>query len=251
MATVVIVPGSFSPTHSYDIQTESLSRHGIPSVVVSTPSVSRWGKDVPPATMSDDADEIVRVVEPLLAEGKKVVLLAHSYGGVPLTQSLERLSRKARSAQGKSGGIESVIYLTAIVLPVGASNVDGLGGKLPEFVTPKGDYMTLDPVVNGALTFSDLPTEQGLEWANKMAGHSTATFQEKLTYAGYNDVNAHYIVCEQDKIIPQEAQYGMIELIKTSSGRDVTVHKLDSGHAPIISQPENVSIIAKKVIEGL
>lgn len=133
MATIVIVPGSFCPAECYKNQTDSLARHGISSVVVATPSVGR--REAGPATMSDDADEIVRVVEPLLADGKKVVLLTHSYGGIPGTQSLERLSQKARSAQGKSGGIETVIYLASVVLPVGMSSWDMSGGNIPDFVT--------------------------------------------------------------------------------------------------------------------
>jgi hypothetical protein len=85
--------------------------------------------------MSDDADEVVRVVEPLLAAGKKVALLTHSYGGVPGTQSLERLSSKARAARGMTGGVETIVYLTSVVLPTGMSNFDTFGDKIPEFLT--------------------------------------------------------------------------------------------------------------------
>lgn len=108
--------------------------------------------------------------------------------------------------------------------------------------------MNIDPVVNGSLTFSDLPPEQGLEWAHRMSSHSTASFKEKLTYAGYNDVNVHYIICEKDKIIPAEVQMGMVEMIKASSGRDVQVHKLDCDHAPIVSRTEDLSAILEKVL---
>lgn len=133
MVTVVIVPGSFCPVECYKNQIDSLTRHGISSVAVSLPSVGR--RDAGPATMSDDADEIVSVVEPLLADGKSVVLLTHSYGGVPGTQSLERLSQKARAAQGKAGGVETIIYLASVILPVGMSNWEVSGGNIPDFLT--------------------------------------------------------------------------------------------------------------------
>lgn len=135
MATIVIVPGSFCPSHCYETLVDSLSGRGISSIVVSTPSVGPRPGGLPPATMSDDAAEIVRTVEPLLAEGKKVILFTHSYGGIPGTQSLDRLSLKARAAQGKTGGIETLVYLTSAVLPVGMSNWDASGGELPDFVT--------------------------------------------------------------------------------------------------------------------
>jgi pimeloyl-ACP methyl ester carboxylesterase len=110
--------------------------------------------------------------------------------------------------------------------------------------------MTLDVQVNSTLTFSDLPAEQALELAKQMEDHSTPSFKEKLTYPGYNDVEVHYIVCEQDKVIPPVFQRGMIEGIKASSGRDVTVHTLESGHVPTASQPDNMSKIIEKVFNA-
>jgi pimeloyl-ACP methyl ester carboxylesterase len=109
--------------------------------------------------------------------------------------------------------------------------------------------MTLDAEVNASLTFSDVPAEQALELAKQMDVHSTPSFKEKLTYPGYNDVEVHYIVCEQDLVIPPAFQRRMIEGIEASTGRDVMVHTLESGHVPISSQPENTSKIIKKVIK--
>jgi pimeloyl-ACP methyl ester carboxylesterase len=110
--------------------------------------------------------------------------------------------------------------------------------------------MTLDPKGHASSTFSDLPADEALELAKQMPEHSTPSFKEALTYPGYNDVEVHYIVCEQDKIIPPMYQRGMIEAVKMSAGKDVKVHSLDSGHVPVISQPDNVSKIVKKIIDG-
>lgn len=111
--------------------------------------------------------------------------------------------------------------------------------------------MTLDKAANSSLTFSDLPPEEALSWANRMTNHSTPSFKEKLTYAGYNDVNVHYIACEKDKIIPYEAQSGMVGMIMSSTGRDVQVHKIDCDHAPIATRADDVSAIVKKVLDTL
>jgi surfactin synthase thioesterase subunit len=96
MATLVIIPGSFASTTSYKTFTDSLSRNVVESEVIDTPSVGR--REGGPKTMSDDAAEITRVASTLLNRGKEVVLMTHSYGGIPGTQSLEKLSRKAREA---------------------------------------------------------------------------------------------------------------------------------------------------------
>jgi pimeloyl-ACP methyl ester carboxylesterase len=132
---LVIVPGSFGPAKLYDDFLENLKRHDIKSVVViSTPSVGRK-EGRPPATMSDDAEEISNVVSKLLDEGKDVVLMTHSYGGIPGTQSLKTISRKAREAEGKQGGVDKIIYLTSMVLQPGTSNLEAFGGALPDFLT--------------------------------------------------------------------------------------------------------------------
>lgn len=127
--TLVLVPGSFAPAAIYTGFVDLLRQHGLETVVVSTPSVGlRDGR--PPASMSDDVDAIQQMVNPLLEKGKDVVLLTHSYGGIPGTESL-----KALSARNRSGGVRKVIYLTSVILPVGISNLDLFGGNFPDFVT--------------------------------------------------------------------------------------------------------------------
>jgi pimeloyl-ACP methyl ester carboxylesterase len=137
--TVVIVPGSFAPSKHYRVFTDSLERHGIDSRVIDTPSVGKRG-NLPPATMSDDAEEITNLVSKLLDEGKEVVLMTHSYGGIPGTQSLSKLSRKAREAEGKKGGVDKIIYLASVVLQPGVSNLDAFGSALPGFLDLKVDF---------------------------------------------------------------------------------------------------------------
>ena len=108
--------------------------------------------------------------------------------------------------------------------------------------------MSLDPNIIAMSTFGDLPPEGGLEWAQSMDAHSVLSFKEPLTYPGYCDVNVHYILCEKDVVIPPDAQAGMIELIKTASGREPTVHKLNSDHAPIASRPDEVAALVQKIL---
>ncbi|RYP43909.1 hypothetical protein DL768_009577 [Monosporascus sp. mg162] len=249
MVAVVLVPGSFAPSTFYTALSDRLTSCGIQPVIVDLPSVGRrQGKA--PANMTDDADEISRVVSALLDEGKEVILMTHSYGGIPGTQSLEKLSHPARLSMGKEGGLKKVVYLASVIAPVGASNWDLFGANLPPSVTVNDDYMTVDPIANAPLTFSDLPEDEALSWANQMSEQSTASFKEKLHYPGYKDVEVHYIVCEDDKIVPPQYQYAMIETAKRSSGREVTLHGIKSGHVPVISQPDSVMRILKYIIDS-
>jgi hypothetical protein len=111
--------------------------------------------------------------------------------------------------------------------------------------------MTGDPDAHAPFTYSDLPLEKAREWAHNMTCHSTPSFKEKLTYAGYNDINVHYIICDKDMIILPEVQQGMVEMIKESSGRDVQVHHLDCGHVPIVSRPDDLAVLLKEILGSL
>ncbi|TLD09850.1 hypothetical protein PspLS_12035 [Pyricularia sp. CBS 133598] len=246
--TLVIVTGSFAPASLYTEFVAVLKKHGVETVVISSPSVGRReGK--PAASMMEDADEIVRVVGELLDAGKEVVLMAHSYGGIPAAQSMERLSVKQRTAAGKKGGVAKMAYLSAIALPLGGSNMDSFNPEnASHLMKSDGEYMEIVPEGLVGTTFSDLPPDEGLERAKKMSCHSLKSFQDKLTYPGYNDVEMHYILCELDALIPPVAQEAMVSLIKESSGKEVKVHRLAAGHAATVSAPEKLAEIVKTIV---
>lgn len=115
----------------------------------------------------------------------------------------------------------------------------------------QGDYMVItDFSISGPLTYSDLPDDEAMKWASTMDVHSVPSFKEKLTYAGYNDVDVHYILCGKDKIIAPEHQQAMIGLVEQSSGQAPTVHKLESDHCPVVTHQEELASIVKTVLSS-
>lgn len=131
--TIVIVPGSFSPTSFYDTFISKLSAYGYNAVAVALPSVG--GKTV--TDMRDDAVAVRKVTSKLIDEGKNVVLVSHSYGGLPATESAEGLSKKEREASGETGGISALLYVTALLVAPGESLADVMG-------TEPADYVRMD-----------------------------------------------------------------------------------------------------------
>jgi hypothetical protein len=113
---ILIIPGSFAPPHSYDAVIKSLRASGFQAVALQLPSTQKR-MPLKPATMMDDADVIRRAVETILAQGKEVIAVCHSYGGTPTTQALVGLK------------VKRIVYLTAIVPKLGESNVEALGGE--------------------------------------------------------------------------------------------------------------------------
>ena len=74
--------------------------------------------------MQDDAAYVAKVVEELANKNKDVLLISHSYGGMPMTESVKGLTKKERTKHGKRGGIVRLAYLTSLVSEVGQSGED-------------------------------------------------------------------------------------------------------------------------------
>lgn len=93
---------------------------------------------------------------------------------------------------------------------------------------------------SAALCFSDIPHEEGELWAEKFGCHSSASFANELTYAGYKDVPVSYLLCEDDLVVPAKNQREEIALIEKESGNMVDVTSIKAGHCPNVSMPETV-----------
>lgn len=116
--TILIVPGSFCNASHYTSVLTALHALSYPAQATSLPSATR----VPPApgaSLAEDAAHIAALLTSLADDGQDIVLLAHSYGGIPATEAARGLAKAERAAQGKPGGIVKIVYLSAIVPPVG------------------------------------------------------------------------------------------------------------------------------------
>lgn len=109
----------------YPIQ-DAIKAQGYECFVNNLPSASRNPPEEP-ATLEDDAVFIRGVIEKIADQGKDIVVIAHSYGGVVATEAAKGVVKADRQANGKRGGIVKIAYLSAIVLPVGGSNFKNQG----------------------------------------------------------------------------------------------------------------------------
>lgn len=100
--------------------------------------------------------------------------------------------------------------------------------------------MHMDPVFMAPLVCNDLPYAQAYENALKLPHHSAVSFQSEVTQASYKDIPATYIYCERDVVINPETQQRFIDTIEEVSGKKVDVKKIDAGHCPTWSKPEEL-----------
>lgn len=113
--TIVIVPGAFhSPPH-YGELIAQLHQAEWPTMCLALPSLNPsnpHNADV----AGDSAFVRERMLLPLLEAGKDVLLVMHSYGGIPGSCAAKGLSKSERSSQGHTAGIFGIVYIAAILV---------------------------------------------------------------------------------------------------------------------------------------
>jgi pimeloyl-ACP methyl ester carboxylesterase len=123
---IVFAPGAWHTPDCFDITREQLHQRGWETEAVAYPSV---GAEPPNKGLADDAAALRSTLEKIADEGKEIVLVVHSYGGLVGQNALMGLGLKQRQAIGKKGGVTIFIYLAAFVAPKGATIKAMLGGQ--------------------------------------------------------------------------------------------------------------------------
>lgn len=124
---ILLSPGAFGMPDVYDPLVEKLRARGVDIRALHLPSVGVGRQQSRPGEapyMAADAAFIAKEAEKEADAGRNVVLLAHSYSGVPVSQSPRGVTLKERLAQGKKGGIVGLAYMTSLVPALGESAGD-------------------------------------------------------------------------------------------------------------------------------
>lgn len=124
--TILFVPGAWHFPAGFDVVREQLKDLSYPTEAVAHPSI---GGEPPNKDLSDDTLNLRSAIEKLADEGKKVVIVTHSYGGVVGSCAVKDFGFAQRKSIGKTGGVIQLVYLSAFALPEGVSLLDALGGN--------------------------------------------------------------------------------------------------------------------------
>jgi pimeloyl-ACP methyl ester carboxylesterase len=130
--TILLIPGAWHTGSTFEPVANILRAQGYQAEPVTLPSAGG-----PTSTTAyDDAEHIQKTyLNDLVAQGKEVILVMHSYGGIPGTECVKGFARRDLAAQGKKGGVVSLIYQSAFIVPAGASVESFLPGGLDRFMT--------------------------------------------------------------------------------------------------------------------
>lgn len=133
--TVVMVPGAWHPPALYETMATALQKAGYTSVTASLPSLDP--KDPQATSCSADADAVRQYILRLIeTDEKDVVVLCHSYGGIPGGGAAHGLSKTSRTQQGLKGGVVGLVYLTAFIVPEKATLLQVMGGRHAPYLVP-------------------------------------------------------------------------------------------------------------------
>jgi hypothetical protein len=116
---------------------KELERLSYTCLTVATATV---GKDSHGKTWADDVVAIMAVAQPLFDEGKEVIIIGHSYGGLPTVAATKDQTTVDRASRGEIGGFKQLILLAAYVIPERGSDLRSLGEKYPDWTEWQPEY---------------------------------------------------------------------------------------------------------------
>jgi pimeloyl-ACP methyl ester carboxylesterase len=219
--TVVLVPGAWHLPSTYDLLRGALDDLGYPSRAVKLPTA---GPD-PRGGLQDDADAIRTAIE---AISGPVVVVAHSYGGIPTTEATATLHN-----------VRHLVYLAAYLPDTGESMYTLHRAPDPEsseglFPVPENPRMAF---------YSDLPDAEADLAVSRLVDQLHRPFAEHVTGAGWHTVPSTYIVTERDSVLPVELQEQM-------AVRANTTRRISTSHSPFLSRPGELASLLDEIIQA-
>jgi pimeloyl-ACP methyl ester carboxylesterase len=216
--TVLLVHGAWHGAWCWETVKQRLINNGITVETVDLPSANPTNGQL--GGLHDDA----RIVRSALDSiDGNVLAVAHSYGGIPLSEG-------AASAPN----VAHLVYLTAFQLDTGESLLSALGGQRPSWLQI-GDDITR-PTDTREVFFADVDDDIAHAATARLSPQSLSSFAETQNAAAWKSTPSTYIICENDKAIPVPAQEAM-------SGRAGKTIRLASSHSPFLSRPHDIAQI--------
>ncbi|KAL4810608.1 alpha/beta-hydrolase [Aspergillus unguis] len=236
--TVVLIAGSWHYGSIYEPVAAILRAQGYPVELVTL--LSTGGPHS--ATAADDAAHLrSTLLDGLVADGKEIIMVLHSYAGIPGGDSVKGLARKDLAAAGQRGGVIALVYLAAFLLPTGQSIDSAVGGADKILAFDGGEATMPNPAVR---FYNDLDEITATKYVARLAPYSaTPTIFSPVTYEAYRDIPSIYLLCENDATISLDAQKAMVG----GAGEGVVeVQSCPAAHSPMLSSPKIVSDVIDK-----
>lgn len=232
---ILLAQGSFQLPEAYAKLVTALRTHGFEVAQPRLPSLSDHNSlDFAKRDLTDDSRAIEAEAKRLVVnEGKNVMLVMHSYGGLIGSNAISKeLSLQSRRQSGLPGGVFRLFYFAAFVLDEGKSVLGTFGESPNNDIKPNGRYTMKE---TASTIYQDLPPEEAQYWASKTIDQSYAVQTTAITRTAYKYIPSTYIVTGDDHAVPLQYQ----EMFAAAAGAEVK--KIQSGHSPQLSKPDELA----------
>jgi pimeloyl-ACP methyl ester carboxylesterase len=129
--TIMCVPGAWHSPEVYSEVFKILEGYGYPTVGLPLPSV---GATPPHTDFHEDVQAIRDCLTKLIVEEEKeVILVTHSYTGMPGAEAPIGLGKKEREEKGLQGGLTRLVFIMTFAMPEGFQPTAG-GAQYPEWM---------------------------------------------------------------------------------------------------------------------
>ena len=222
MSAFVLIHGGFCRSWVWAETVAALEADGHRAEVVDLPSSGTVAAD-----LGDLQADIATVRRTLDRTGTEIVLVAHSAGGMVLTEFSDHPS------------VQHSVYLAAFWPQRGQSLAELVGGELPGWIVTRDD---------GTVQITDdLEMARQALCADIDAGRFAAEVHPRFVLSSLSMMAAPstapqpthpttYIICEQDQAIPPQAQEAMAAAANH-------VVRLPSSHSPFLSMPKQLASV--------
>jgi len=222
---IVLVHGAFADGSSWAKVIPLLKAKGYNVISVQNPLTS----------LADDVAATKRV---LASMDGPVLLAAHSYGGMVITEA------------GNDPKVAGLLYICALVPDDGQSVVDVTKPVPPapasgEFQLDSFGFLTLSSKGVHNYFAQDLPVgERDIIYATQVPWAAKGT-TDKISTAAWKNKPSWVIVGANDQTVPPALERAEAKMIKA------TTIELQSSHVPMLSQPDKVSAFIIKAAGSL
>lgn len=235
--TFVLVHGAWhQPAHGAKL-VKALEGHGYNTVAVALPSSVEEGASIP-EDMQTDVDEVRKSILKVL-DRSDVIVVTHSYGGLPGSAAIEGLDTATRKKEGHNTSVVALAGISTFLQPVGMTVGDGREEN-PPGCTDFSAKATLPTGDAKYWFYHDCEQEEAEKYVRLLRPMSMSVLISKSTFAAFEVVPTHYLLCSDDKIFPYEGQKMVVQRIRDAGFkvREETVH---TSHSPFLSQPERTA----------
>ncbi len=231
--TFVLVHGAcHSPAHFQSL-IEALTDHGYKTVAPYLPSIAK--SHVSPSTdCTEDATTIRKTVLTEL-DSADVIVVPHSYGGIPTTSALKGLDTISRTAAGHKTSVVAIAALTSFIIP---AETDMRQAEQRPPLNPAEMPATLDPPPVD-IFFHELPDEEKKKWTAMLKPMASAALVDKCRFSAHEVIPLHYLITGADKAIPPETQERMLNTLRPKAVGEIRTEIVEGcGHAPFLTRVE-------------